>query len=424
MIDQVVIQIISGKGGSGAKSGRREKFVPMGGPDGGDGGDGGNAYIRSDENLNTLLSFRYERRFVAGNGGHGMGRLKHGKRGADIIIRVPEGTQVWQDENPPRLLADLMDAGQRVLIAEGGRGGRGNARFTTSTNQFPLLAEEGEEGEELTLRLELKLLADVGIIGVPNAGKSSLLTAVSAARPKIADYPFTTLEPALGMVERRNEAFVMVDIPGLVEDAHMGVGLGHDFLRHIERTRVLVHLVDGSSEDPIKDYHQINHELRHFGDRLADKPQIVVINKIDLPEVRERLDSLKSELSGENAPLYFVSAATTEGVEPLLDKALLTLKEVRQRDEAESPPKDERELPVLRPRLRKEPPKVSKRNGAYIVVSSDAARIAAMVEQTDWNARIQFYAHLRRMGVIKALEDAGVAPGDTVRIGKVEWEWE
>ncbi|MCI0438760.1 MAG: GTPase ObgE, partial [Chloroflexi bacterium] len=239
MIDQVFIHISSGKGGNGAISGRREKFVARGGPDGGDGGNGGSVYMLADQNVNTLQAFRYRRSFAAGNGGNGAGANRHGRNGDDIVISVPAGTQVWITDEPPRLLADLSEHGQRVLLASGGSGGRGNARFKSSTNQFPKLAEAGEDGEELDLRLELKLLADVGIIGVPNAGKSSLLSVVSAARPKVADYPFTTLEPVLGVVERHDKSFVMVDIPGLIEGAHKGVGLGHEFLRHVERTRVL-----------------------------------------------------------------------------------------------------------------------------------------------------------------------------------------
>ena len=353
-----------------------------------------------------------------------MGKLKHGDRGADIVLDMPEGTQVWREGNPPRMLVDLSGEGHRFVVARGGHGGRGNKGFTSSTNRFPLLAEEGEEGEGMTLRLELKLIGDVGIIGAPNAGKSSLLVATSAARPKIAGYPFTTLEPALGVVEWRDRSFVMVDIPGIIEDAHKGVGLGHDFLRHVERTRVLIHVVDGSAEDPTRDYRQVIEELRLFSEELLDKPQLIALNKIDIPEVRERMTALESRLSQGSTPVYFISAATRDGLEPLLDRVLEFLDETKEAQGAKSDSPGGEELPVLRPRPRKEPVKVHREDGGYVVCAPRAARIAAMVDEDNWEARTQFYRHLKRTGIIRALEDSGVAPGDTVRIGKLEWEWE
>lgn len=426
MIDEVVIHVTSGNGGNGAISGRREKFVPMGGPDGGDGGDGGSVFIKSDENVNTLLAYRYNRRFIAGKGDNG-GRVKrHGKNGDDIELVVPVGTQIWAQGPSPVLMADLAKPNQRVQIASAGKGGRGNTRFATSTNQYPLLAEAGEKGEELTLRMELKLLADVGVIGVPNAGKSSLLAATSAARPKVAEYPFTTLEPVLGVVEHHEETFVMVDIPGLIEGASDGVGLGHDFLRHIERTRVLIHLVDGSAMDPIEDYRQINRELGRFSEELIAKPQIIAINKIDLPDVREYIDLYREELAGEDYPVFVVSAATTEGVDALFDEVLRvlqgekTIREVKRAAEAEV-----EDLPVLRPKPRRGGVRVIKlKDNTFVVISPGAERIGAMVDQEDWGARMQYYGYLRRIGVTTALEDAGILPGDTVRIGDVEWEWD
>lgn len=425
MIDQVVIHIASGRGGNGAISGRREKYVPRGGPDGGDGGDGGNVYMVADPNENTLLAFRYKRRFAAENGGNGARAQRHGRRGADVVIPVPVGTQVWTVEEPRRLLADLATPGQRVLLARGGRGGRGNASFASPTNRFPLLAEAGEPGEELTVRLELKLLADVGIVGAPNAGKSSLLAAVSAARPKIADYPFTTLEPVLGVVERRGQTFVMVDIPGLIEGAHRGAGLGHDFLRHVERTRVLVHVVDGSLPDPVAVYRQVNQELRLFNEGLARKPQVVAINKIDLPEVQDRLAEIRAMLAEEGAPMYAILAAGREGLDALLDEVLRLLQEARAAEAAPLPaPRPAGEVPVLRPRPRREPVQVRRQDGTFIVDAPAAARIAEMIDETSWPARMQFYRHLKKLGVVRALEEAGIAPGDTVRIGKVEWQWE
>ena len=348
--------------------------------------------------------------------------MKHGDRGADSVLDVPVGTQVWVEGNPPKLAADLAEPGQWIVVAKGGRGGRGNRKFTSSTNRFPLLAEEGEQCAEVTLRLELKLLADVGIIGAPNAGKSSLLAAVTAARPEIAGYPFTTLEPALGVVDSHADSFLMVDIPGIIEGAHKGTGLGHDFLRHVERTSVLIHVVDGSAEDPIRDYDMVTQELHLFSRELLNKPQMIAINKIDIPEARERMDKLASRLPQETAPVHLISAATREGLEPLLDSVLQVLNTARKADAAKSGSSGE-ELPVLRPRPRREPVEVNRDNGEYVVRSAAAARIAAMVDETNWEARTQFYRHLKHLGVIKALEESGVASGDTVRIGKLEWEW-
>ncbi len=432
MIDNVIIHIKSGNGGNGVVSGRREKYVPRGGPDGGDGGHGGSVFALCDGNMNTLLSFRYKRRFVAGNGGGGAKAHKHGAKGEDVFISVPVGTLVWDaDANPPRLLADLTAEGQHVELARGGRGGLGNAHFASPTNRFPLLAEQGERGEALRLRLELKLLADVGIVGLPNAGKSSLLSVVSAAKPKVANYPFTTLEPALGMVEHRRQTFVMVDIPGLIEGAHAGVGLGHDFLRHIERTRALVHLIDGSAEHPLQDYRKINAELRLFNDALASKPQVVAINKVDITEVRERLPQLRKQFDEEGVDALFVSAATVEGVDALLDAALALIEDARETERTTPSPADvgvpsvpDDALPVLRLKPRREAPVVRKRGDVYVVEAQRAVRIAALLDDADWNAQMQFLGYLQRAGVVRALQDAGAGPGDTVRFGDVEWEWQ
>lgn len=370
-----------------------------------------------------MISFRYRREFAAEDGAHGKGNLKHGKKGGEVEIAVPPGTEVWIGTREERLVADVLEPGQRVLVARGGFGGRGNASFTTSTNRFPLLAEEGEPGESLKLRLELKLLADVGIIGAPNVGKSSLLAAVSAARPKVAAYPFTTLEPALGVVERRRESFVMVDIPGLIKDAHEGVGLGLSFLRHIERTRLSVHVIDGAVDDPIQEYFQINQELRLFNEALVKKPQIIAVNKIDIPDVRQRMSWLSSQLAERGDKVYFISAATGEGLDSLLDGVLQCLTAARSADQGRVETA-EHEAPVLRPRPRREPVRIRKDDGTYVVAAPSAERIAAAIDAADWNARVQFYGYLRSIGVAQALEKAGVGPGDTVRIGKVEWEWE
>ena len=427
MIDRVFILVKSGKGGDGAISGRHEKYVPRGGPDGGNGGDGGSVYLVSDSNVNTLLEFRYKRRYTAGPGGKGQGALKHGKNGKDITLTVPVGTQVWVGKNSPRLLADLDAPGETLLVAKGGRGGAGNARFASSTNQFPMIAQSGEAGLDEEVRLELKLLADVGVIGAPNAGKSSLLAALTSARPRIADYPFTTLEPALGVVEHRNEDFVMVDIPGLIEGAHEGVGLGHDFLRHVERTRVLIHMVDGSLDDPVAQYLQINEELKLFNEDLARKPQILAVNKIDIPEVEEYM-SLLEEAFTKAVPdekVYFISAAGRQNLDPLMDATVQILQStpVRWKSDGLSTPTED--LPVLRPMPRRTGAKVSlNREGEYVVRSADAIRIAGMVDLDRWEARMQFYRRLQHTGVVKALEDAGVQPGDTVHIGELEFLWE
>ena len=427
MIDSVVIHVISGSGGDGAISGRHEKFVPKGGPDGGNGGDGGSVFLIGDRNVNTLVAYRYQRRYQAGRGEQGRGKLKHGKNGEDITLAVPVGTLVWVENVRGQLLADLDAPGERVQVARGGRGGAGNSRYATSINRFPLLAQAGEACEERSLRLELKLLADVGIIGAPNAGKSSLLASVTAARPKIAEYPFTTLEPALGVVDHRDDSFVMVDIPGLIEGAHEGGGLGQEFLRHIERTRVLVHVVDGSIDDPVGQYQQTNVELGLFSDDLRRKPQIVAINKIDIPEVRERMSSLEGEFGQAEAArdVHFISAAAVDGLMPLLDSVVRELESAPLATGVSGGVSRGQELPVLRPSPRGAGASVRKdASGVFVVDSADAARVGAMVDAGNWSARMQYYARLRRTGVVKALEDAGVMPGDTVRIGELEWEWE
>jgi GTP-binding protein len=329
-VDEVDIHVAAGHGGRGAVSFRREKFVPRGGPNGGDGGPGGSVYAVADANLNTLLSFRYQKHFEAGRGAHGEGSNRTGRSGKDIELPVPVGTVIYQREGDSLTqLADLVEDGQRVLLARGGLGGRGNAQFATSTNRAPRRAEPGLPGEERDLRLHLKLLADVGLVGFPNAGKSTLISRVSAARPKIADYPFTTLTPNLGVVGLSDDrTFVVADVPGLIEGAHAGHGLGHRFLSHLERTKVLVHVVDVSSasgRDPVEDFAVIMKELELFpgrdasGERLVDKPMLVAANKIDALDDPGRLARLERHLQSIRLPLYAVSAATGEGLDRLLD---------------------------------------------------------------------------------------------------------
>lgn len=316
-IDRAKIFVASGQGGSGCVSFRREKFVPKGGPDGGDGGAGGSVIIETDDQMYSLLDFRGGRHFRAQRGQHGMGSTKHGKGGRDIVIRVPVGTLVY-DADTEELLGDLDQPGERIVVAQGGRGGRGNARFATSTNQAPREWEVGGAAEERTLLLELKLLADVGLVGLPNAGKSTLLSRISKATPKIADYPFTTLQPNLGVVPFKNfSSFVVADIPGLIEGAHAGKGLGHEFLRHIERTRVLVVLIDIQAEDPDEDYRLLLSELEAFDPALLEKPRLVALNKSDLLPAADRDQRL---LTSFDAPALFLSGVSGEGVDDLVTR--------------------------------------------------------------------------------------------------------
>ena len=329
-VDEVDIHVAAGHGGRGAMSFRREKFVPRGGPNGGDGGPGGSVYVVAKANLNTLLNFRFQKEFSAGRGGHGEGSNRTGRKGTDVELGVPIGTVVYEKQGEELVqVADLTQDRERVLIAKGGIGGRGNAQFATATNRAPRRAEPGVPGEEKDLRLHLKLLADVGLVGFPNAGKSTLISRISAARPKIADYPFTTLTPNLGVVGLSGDrTFVVADVPGLIEGAHAGHGLGHRFLSHLERTKVLVHVVDVSSasgREPVEDFAVITRELELFpgrdaaGDQLNDKPVLVAANKIDALDDPARLERLRDHLRLRGIPLYGVSAATGEGMEPLLE---------------------------------------------------------------------------------------------------------
>lgn len=338
-IDEVKIRVIAGDGGRGCVSFRREKFVPRGGPSGGNGGGGGDVIAVADPQLTTLLDLRYQKLYKAGRGQHGMGSDCHGHRGDDRVIKVPVGTMI-RDGATGELIGDLQAAGERVTVARGGRGGKGNAHFVSSTNRSPRFAQPGEPGEERELDIELRLLADVGIIGLPNAGKSTLISVISSVRPKIADYPFTTLVPNLGVVGYDDKSFVVADIPGLIEGAHQGHGLGHKFLRHVTRTSLLIHLIDGSQIDPddsLKDWRTVNEELALFDPALAQKPQIVVINKIDLAEAREHARAFAKEIPERYRPLYLISAATTEGVQTLVQtvgRKIAALKRTETRNDA------------------------------------------------------------------------------------------
>jgi GTP-binding protein len=342
-VDEVDIHVAAGHGGRGAMSFRREKFVPRGGPNGGDGGPGGSVYVLANPNLNTLLNFRFQKEFTAGRGGHGEGSNRTGRRGSDVELEVPVGTVIYEKQGDDLVqMADMVAGGARVLVARGGLGGRGNAQFATATNRAPRRAEPGLPGEERDLRLHLKLLADVGLVGFPNAGKSTLISRISAARPKIADYPFTTLTPNLGVVSLPGDrTFVAADVPGLIEGAHAGHGLGHRFLSHLERTKLLVHVVDVSSasgRDPAADFDVIARELELFpgrdasGERLRDKPVIVAANKIDALDDPSRLDRLRAHVQERGIPLYAVSAVTGEGLATLLEEAWRRLAAARDRD--------------------------------------------------------------------------------------------
>lgn len=421
MVDRVVIYVKAGDGGNGVVSFRREKFVPFGGPDGGDGGKGGSVFVIADSGMSTLRWFWRRRHFKAQQGQNGAGKRMHGKDGADLWIRVPLGTVISTEEvaGQKRMVADLAQEGERVMVARGGRGGFGNAHFATSTNQAPRVAQRGEPGEEVTLILDLKLIADVGIIGYPSVGKSTLLASASAARPKIADYPFTTQEPVLGVVDVGNRSYVLAEIPGLIEGAHRGLGLGHDFLRHAERTKVLIHLLDGTSQSPLGDMKNVNEELSLFNPALREKPQVVAVNKIDLPHVQARIAALKRELDFLEGPLFFISAATGRGVAQLMAKAAQMLEVIATEKRREEVPQA-----VFRPQPKHERIVVLKEGDVFVVSGPKAERLVASMDVKDREARSYLRRQFTRMGVSNALKKAGVKPGDKVRFGQIELEWE
>lgn len=418
-LDEAHIFVASGKGGDGIVHFRREKYVPHGGPAGGDGGKGGDVIFKVSTNLNTLFKFRNQKRFIGKPGKSGGSSNKTGASGADIVVEVPPGTVVFEEETNT-ILGDLVKHEQQFIVCVGGRGGKGNARFASSRNQAPRIAERGEPGEERSLRLELKLIADVGIVGVPNAGKSTLLAAVTRARPKIAAYPFTTLQPNLGVADLDTDVqLVLADIPGLIEGAHEGVGLGSTFLRHIQRTHVLIHLVDGTAVDPVADFSQVNTELALFDEKLSSKPQIVAINKMDLPEVEERWKEIKTmfENLGYETPLP-ISALARTGLKPLLWAAH------HARQEIGIEPIIER-VPVYK--VEDDPDEfVIKRDidGAWRVEGKAVERAAAMTYWEYDEAVRRFQRILEHLGVDSALRKAGALPEDTVRIGEYELEWQ
>jgi GTP-binding protein len=418
LFDEARIYIKSGDGGNGCVSFRREKFVPLGGPNGGHGGHGGSVYMVVDAALNTLIHFRRRIHFKAERGEHGRGKDQHGRNGESLSIMVPPGTVVYDDATGD-ILADLVMPGQRMCIAPGGRGGRGNAAFKSSTHQAPRIAERGAPGNEHWLRLELKLIADAGIVGVPNAGKSTLLARVTAARPKIADYPFTTLEPNLGVVLVNDRDCVLADIPGLIEGAHRGAGLGDQFLRHIERCRVLIHLLNGISPDPLGDWEAINQELALFSPQLADKPQIVVLNKMDLLETRERWPHLRAVLAERGIESLAISAVTGEGVSALLER---TLDLVASQPATPMSALEDRER-LYRPGPAEAGFTIEREGGVWRVKGEKIEQATAMTNWSYYEAALRFQRILDAMRISEALEAAGIHDGDTVAIGKTELIW-
>ena len=421
MFDRAEIEVKAGGGGNGAISFRREKFVPFGGPDGGDGGRGGDVIIIADASVDSLRLLARRRFYRAADGGNGKGRQKHGKKGADLMLTVPVGTMVSSKTQiaDDALIADLEQPGQQAVVAKGGRGGLGNTHFASPTNQTPRIAQKGEPGEENSIILEMRLIADVGIIGYPNVGKSTLLAAASAARPKIASYPFTTREPVLGVVDVGGHSLVLAEIPGLIEGAHLGRGLGHDFLRHIVRTKILIHLVAGSSASPLDDMIRVNNELSLFDSALAHKPQLCAVNKIDLPEAQSRLAEIKDAFRGAGMEAFFISAATGEGVAELMAETLQLLGQATVAAAAD----EKRQKKVFRPQPKGAGPSVHKEGDTFVVVAPELERILVRTDATSPEVRGQLRGQIARLGIDRALQKRGVQPGDKIRCGNLKWEW-
>jgi GTP-binding protein len=420
--DQAKILVQAGDGGDGSATFRREAHVPRGGPDGGDGGRGGHVYLLADVHLNTLLVFREKNRFKAPRGGNGGTARKHGRDGRDLVIRVPPGTVARTVIDGEHYEIDLDAPQMRLLAAHGGKGGLGNVHFATSTHQAPRIAELGQPGEAYEIELELKLLADVGLIGFPNAGKSTLLSAISAARPKIGAYPFTTLQPNLGVVEFGDSGFVVADIPGLIEGAHRGVGLGHDFLRHVERTRLLIHVVDAAGvdgRDPVEDYRRINQELQLYQPELAERQQIVALNKADLPDAQAQIERLRATIGLPATEVFTISAATRSGVDALLQAVAARLAELPAPERAPReelvtwpvPEVDERRFTIE-----------SERSG-WRVRGKRIERLISMTNFAQPEALMRIQRVLEASGISQALLTAGVQEGDPVYIEKAELIW-
>jgi len=420
-IDKAKIYIKAGDGGHGKVSFHRERHVPDGGPDGGDGGNGGSVVFVVNSNLTTLLDYRYKHRLLAQDGQSGRSANMTGKEGEDLILEVPPGTVV-KDAGTEEVLVDLTRKDQRAVLASGGKGGKGNSRFATSTRQAPKFAQTGIKGEERFVILELKCIADVGLVGFPNVGKSTILSVLTAAQPKIADYPFTTLTPNLGVVKWHESTFVIADIPGLIEGAHEGAGLGHDFLKHIERTRILLHVLDASGidgRDPLEDYYKINHELRSFSDKLANLPQIIAANKSDLPGSEENIEKLRLELEPKGIDIFPVSAATRTGFDQVLNKILLSFTQFPKIEDI-----DEFEMETVVEMKTDDNTFNIKREGRNFIVTGPVAdRLLRSINLDDRESLGYFQKICRQKGIIDELKRKGIVEGDTVRIGGVEFEY-
>ena len=416
-VDHAKIYVKGGDGGNGIVAFRREKYIPMGGPAGGDGGRGGNVVFVADEGLSTLMDFKYRKHFKAERGAHGRGKNMHGSWGEDLVVRVPVGT-VIRDDDSGQVIADLTRAGQEVIVARGGRGGRGNARFSSSVNRAPSISENGEPGEERWIRLELKLLADVGLVGFPNAGKSTLISVISAAKPKIADYPFTTLVPNLGVVQTRgHDSFVVADIPGLIEGAHQGMGLGHEFLRHVERTRVLLFVLDTAQtegRDCLEDYEVLRRELQAFNPDMANSPFIIVANKMDLPDAETNLLRLQEQFGDQVIP---ISAAAGQGIENLVDRTWELLSQVPREETLTG------EEVVVHRFEEEEPFTIEKINGVFEVKGKRIEKLVAMTNFDTDDGLLRFQRIIEKIGLEEALKEMGIQEGDTVRIKDLEFEY-
>lgn len=420
-IDYTEVYIKAGDGGNGSVSFRREKYVPNGGPDGGDGGAGGNVIFKVDLGLRTLVDFRYKRKYIAENGEKGSGRNMTGRGGEDLVVRVPRGTIV-KDKITGRIIADLSKEGQQEIIARGGKGGAGNQHFATPTRQIPNFARSGETGKELTAMLELKLIADVGLLGFPNVGKSTLLSVVSAAKPKIANYHFTTITPNLGVVSLgEGQSFVMADIPGLIEGAHQGAGLGHNFLRHVERTRLLIHVIDiaeTDGRDALEDFDIINRELELYNPELAKRPQIIAANKADAISDTEKLDKFRKVMEDRGYKVFQISAATNQGIDALIRYTYETLKDLPEVVLYDPSMITLEEKPIDEPLFT-----VRRENEVFVVEGSWVNKTLGSVNLDNRESLQYFQRVMKNMGVIEALEKKGIEEGDTVRMGEIEFDY-
>ena len=424
--DYVKILASAGKGGNGAISFRHEKYVAAGGPDGGDGGKGGDVYFKVDKDANTLIEFRFKKKFKAENGENGMGARKYGKSGKDLYINVPIGT-VIKDVQTNRIIADLSEKDEKVLVLKGGRGGLGNSHFATATRQAPRFAQDGEPGEEKELVLELKLLADVGLVGFPNVGKSTFLSVVTSANPKIANYHFTTINPNLGVVKSKyGDSFVIADIPGIIEGASKGEGLGIQFLRHIERTRLLLHFIDVSGSegrDPVEDYNKINNELKEYSKKLANRMQIIIASKADLlTENNENYKRLEEVAKKNKQKIFKISSSTGEGIDELMKYISSTLKTLPKESLIDEDNNEKEKLYTLD--NSKNEFKVEKQGKVFVVTGEAVDRIIRRVNITDYESLYYLHKKLDDIGLNKELKKSGVKDGDTVKIGNYEMEWE